>query len=82
MNSTSPPTKKAKLTKCKTAKNTKSLSNESSQWVADDDVWYRSIFPEPNYSDCSNLSPHEQFEKFFDDELLEMICNESNSYAV
>ncbi|XP_050340957.1 piggyBac transposable element-derived protein 3-like, partial [Bactrocera neohumeralis] len=52
------------------------------QWVEDNNTRYQQIFPEPSYLDCVNLSPHEQFEKFFDDELIEMLCTESNSYAV
>lgn len=41
-----------------------------------------SIFPVVNYNDCKNLSPHQQFEKFFDDKLLKHICKESNKYAI
>lgn len=40
------------------------------------------MFPYPNYGDCKNLLPHEQFEKFFDDDLLEHIVNESGRYAL
>ncbi|XP_036345756.1 uncharacterized protein LOC118755004 [Rhagoletis pomonella] len=39
------------------------------------------IFPEANYEDCRGLSPHELFEKFFNDDLLEHICKCSNFYA-
>lgn len=40
------------------------------QWVEDNNTRYQQIFSEPSYLDCFNLSPHEQFEKFFDDELI------------
>jgi len=39
------------------------------------------IFPDANYSDCSK-DAHVLFERFFDDEVLEMICEESNQYGV
>lgn len=39
------------------------------------------IFPAANYIDCA-IQAHEIFEKFFDQEILEMICDESNRYAV
>ncbi|XP_050340653.1 piggyBac transposable element-derived protein 3-like [Bactrocera neohumeralis] len=52
-------------------------------------TWVESIagkskpfFPEPNYKDCSGLFPHQQFEKFIDDEVLQMLCDESNAYSV
>lgn len=31
------------------------------------------IFPDANYEDCRGLKPHELFEKFFDDEVLQLI---------
>ncbi|XP_036341576.1 piggyBac transposable element-derived protein 3-like, partial [Rhagoletis pomonella] len=38
-------------------------------------------FTWPNYEDSRGLSPHELFEKFFNDDLLEHICKCSNLYA-
>ncbi|XP_049303000.1 piggyBac transposable element-derived protein 3-like [Bactrocera dorsalis] len=35
-----------------------------------------------NYEDCRYLLPHQQFEKFFDDELLGHICEQSAMYAI
>ena len=40
------------------------------------------IFPPANYTDCSRITPHQQFEKFFDNDLLQHICDESEKYAV
>ncbi|XP_049308566.1 piggyBac transposable element-derived protein 3-like [Bactrocera dorsalis] len=39
------------------------------------------IFPETNFEDCRDLRPHQLFEKFFSDDLLEHICKCSNLYA-
>ncbi|XP_065355426.1 piggyBac transposable element-derived protein 3-like [Calliphora vicina] len=75
-------TKKPRPSKCKKSKYAKRLQSETIQWVEDEDVWCQRIFPEPDFSDCTDLPPYVQFEKFFDDELVQMLCNESNSYAV
>ena len=40
------------------------------------------IFPPANYKDCSGITPHQQFEMFFDNGLLQHICDESEKYAV
>ena len=40
------------------------------------------IFPPANYTDCSGITPHQQFEMFFDNGLLQHICDESEKYAV
>lgn len=71
--------------------NEKNEQNElklSSKEVASEYVWIddvskpmEPIFPTPNYTDCSGYSAYEQFEKFFDDGLLQLITNESSNYA-
>lgn len=40
------------------------------------------IFPEPNYSLFRNLTPIEIFEQFVDDEVLELVINETRKYGV
>lgn len=54
---------------------------QSFHWTVDDSLAMNPVFPHPNYSDCNNLKPHEQFEKFFDEEILQHICDCSNLYA-
>ncbi|XP_037046510.1 piggyBac transposable element-derived protein 2-like [Bradysia coprophila] len=39
------------------------------------------IFPEANYTDCTGKTAVEQFEKFFDEQLLSLIVKESSKYA-
>lgn len=39
------------------------------------------IFPAANYLDCAK-TPHEGFEQFFDDNVLQMIVDRSNEYAI
>lgn len=40
-----------------------------------------SIFPSPNYTDCVGNTAVDQFEKFFDNDLLALIVKESSKYA-
>lgn len=51
-------------------------------WEEDSSSAMIPMFPPANYTDCNGISSHEQFEKFFDNNLLEHICDESNKYAV
>lgn len=51
------------------------------KWIEDKSTAQRPIFPEANYEDCVGLKPHEQFEKIFDEETLQYICDCSNLYA-
>lgn len=69
-------------------KSDKTEPNVSNKKVKTDFIWIddaskpmEPIFPAANYTDCSGLSAYEQFEKFFDDELLLMIIKESANYA-
>lgn len=39
------------------------------------------IFPAANYLDCA-VPDHELFERFFDNDVMQMICDESNNYGV
>lgn len=41
----------------------------------------RGIFPMANYQDCA-MAAHELFERFFDDELCQMIVDSTNEYSV
>lgn len=50
-------------------------------WVDDTSKAMLPIFPPPNYTDCADKNPVEQFEKFFDDALLSLIAKESTRYA-
>ncbi|XP_049313796.1 piggyBac transposable element-derived protein 3-like [Bactrocera dorsalis] len=50
-------------------------------WVEDNSDGLIPIFPSRNFEDCK-VKPHEQLEKFFDDELIEHIINESRRYAI
>lgn len=58
-----------------------SNKNTEFEWIMDDSIALLPIFPDANYAVCRDLEPHEQFEKFFDDELLQHICDESAKYA-
>mgnify|MGYP000072975882 CR=1 FL=1 len=51
-------------------------------WEGDNASGSMPIFPPANYTDCSGITPHQQFEKFFDNDLLQHICDESEKYAV
>lgn len=51
-------------------------------WIDDVSMPMETIFPVPNYTDCSELSAYEQFEKFFDNDLLQLIVKESSNYAI
>lgn len=51
-------------------------------WENNDLVTPNVIFPVPNYSLFRNLSPIEIFEKFFDDEVFELIINETRKYGI
>lgn len=59
-----------------------SVTTKDFTWVEDSSNAMIPIFPMPNYTDCNDISPHEQFEKFFDDELLNMIITQSKEYAL
>lgn len=59
-----------------------SNKNSSYTWAKDNSAALLPIFPDANYEDCRQLQPHEQFERFFDDELLKHIVEHSNKYAV
>ncbi|XP_039951442.1 protein toll-like [Bactrocera tryoni] len=50
-------------------------------WVEDNSDGLIPIFPSRNFVDCK-VKPHEQLEKFFDDELIEHIINESRRFAI
>lgn len=50
-------------------------------WIDDTSKPMIPIFPTPNYTDCVNNTAVDQFEKFFDEKLLEMISRESSTYA-
>ncbi|XP_055551627.1 piggyBac transposable element-derived protein 3-like isoform X1 [Wyeomyia smithii] len=54
----------------------------NSVWKTDDSFPLHTSFPEPSYEDCVNLRPHELFEKFFDLDVINHICECSNLYAV
>ncbi len=41
-----------------------------------------SVFPEPNYTLFKNLSPSQLFTMMFDDDIMAMIANKSNEYAM
>lgn len=58
-------------------------SNKNTKFVWEKDTASSSIpmFPDANYEDCKGLKAHEQFEKFFDDCLLQHICDCSAIYA-
>lgn len=66
--------KKPKLSK-------KQVTSDGYVWIDDVSRPMEPIFPVPNYTDCSSQSAYEQFEKFFDDELLQLIVKESSNYA-
>lgn len=61
----------------------KSLTKKSNDfvWVNDSSNPKIPILPEPNYTDCVGITAVAQFEKFFDEELLTLIANESSKYA-
>lgn len=51
-------------------------------WVNETESCSLPIFPEPNFDDCRDKKPHELFELFFDDTLLQHIIDCSSRYAV
>lgn len=51
-------------------------------WSKDNTSGMIPIFPEPNYEDCRNIMPHQQFEKYFDENLLNYIIDASTKYAI
>lgn len=55
--------------------------NTTFAWEKDTTSACLPIFPDANYEDCKGLKAHEQFEKFFDDDLLQHICDCSSIYA-
>lgn len=52
----------------------------SFSWTKDESQGLLPIFPTCDNRDC-DLRPHELFEKFFDNEVMEHICKCSNLYA-
>lgn len=50
-------------------------------WIKDNSTGMIPIFPPANYKDCE-VPPHEQFEKFFNDDLFQHICEETGKYAI
>ncbi|XP_053945820.1 piggyBac transposable element-derived protein 2-like [Anastrepha ludens] len=52
------------------------------EWVKKKSSSLIPIFPSANYEDCRHSLPLEQFEKCFDDTLLEHICEQSALYSV
>lgn len=50
-------------------------------WKKDNSTSFVPIFPDASFEDCKGLKAHEQFEKFFDDDLLQYICDCSAVYA-
>lgn len=50
-------------------------------WIDDASKPMIPIFPVPNYTDCAGKTAVEQFEKFFDQQLFELIAKESSKYA-
>lgn len=84
----SPPNKRARrsLTPClpkpkPAPKIPKMDLSQAFHWTEDYSYAMVPVFPEPNYGDCFDLKPHEQFEKFFDMEVLQHICDCSNLYG-
>lgn len=70
------------LTEAKTTnKNSSAKSTKDFVWIDDTSKAMISIFPSPNYTDCAGNTAVDQFEKFFDNELLALITNESSKYA-
>lgn len=76
--STSSPVPRKRLCRMKSPK-----TNENTKYVWHKETGSSSIpiFPDANYEDCRNLKSYEQFEKFFDDTLLQHICDCSSLYA-
>ncbi|XP_039954216.1 piggyBac transposable element-derived protein 3-like [Bactrocera tryoni] len=83
-NCTSPDRKRLRRVTPKSSNVSLPQSNKQTtfQWIKDDASSLIPIFPDANYEDCRYLLPHQQFEKFFDDELLGHICEQSAMYAI
>lgn len=70
------------MTEAKTPrKNSSSKSTDDFVWTCDTSKPMIPIFPSPNYTDCTRKTSIEQFETFFDDELLTLITKQSSKYA-
>ncbi|XP_055306911.1 piggyBac transposable element-derived protein 3-like, partial [Sitodiplosis mosellana] len=52
------------------------------KWLKQGDSAAIPVFPEPNFDDCRDVQPHELFERFYDDDLLQHICDCSERYSV
>lgn len=59
----------------------KPKSTKDFVWIDDVSKPMIPIFPSPNYTDCTRKTSIEQFETFFDDELLTLITKQSSKYA-
>lgn len=51
------------------------------KWVQDEKTNARPIFPEANYLDCA-MTRHQAFDKLFNADVLQMIVDRSNAYAI
>lgn len=52
------------------------------KWLKKGDSAAVPVFPESNFNDCREVPPHELFERFYDDELLQHICDCTVRYSV
>lgn len=83
--STSSPVPRKRLCRVKSVSSPIELpnTNKNTKFVWQKETGSSSIpiFPDANYEDCRNLKSYEQFEKFFDDTLLQHISDCSSLYA-
>ncbi|KAJ6639409.1 PiggyBac transposable element-derived protein 2, partial [Pseudolycoriella hygida] len=80
-----PPTRSCnepeKEKKNKAPKKESLTKNNDLVWIEDASRPMIGIFPSANYTDCIGKTAVEQFEKFFDEDLLTLIVRESSKYA-
>lgn len=60
----------------------KKRKKQDFSWKKEDLFVSNSIFPNANYSSYRNLTPIQIFEKIIDDEVFELIINETRKYGV
>lgn len=59
-----------------------SNKNTEFKWTKDENSGLIGIFPTANYENCRSAKPHELFERFFDDNILNHIIDQSGKYAI
>ncbi|XP_039297544.1 piggyBac transposable element-derived protein 3-like [Nilaparvata lugens] len=71
-----------KKRKTQSRPNKKSRIEPVSMWEEKDEMTFNGIFPNPDYTDLRDKNCMHFFEKFIDDEIIDLLVLESNKYAL